>query len=407
MCRLILVNTGSSLLNKIILPTILQLSSQSNQDGTGFLVVDEESTTLYKSKEAADELPDLGLDILEKVVSNRPVLGHVRAASKGIVVTEENAHPFQGERFTLAHNGRLYLKDERVEWSNTAADTGLASDSQVFLNALEATAKKKKNAPFMELITETMSGFKGKFALLIYDVLEDKYYVIRGSTAELFMAPVMEYPVEGGNGTVLGFVVNTSKNVLADSMQISMQVGQAVAGVRLGMGKIEELTKETVYEVTGATLTKIGELKENTITYAGYQSNVQSGITNYVAGKPEFNAALPIWAMSQKISKFAREHFLGINDIDALFYLFLGIGIADSTPSDLDIFCECVIPKISAGKKIRQRLAKILDKYSQIYVNVYSSVPGLSYPWMVSSGAAINDMIKFYEKAKNQKKAAG
>lgn len=407
MCRLCLVNAGSSILNKIILPTLLQISSQGNQDGTGFLVVDEDSTTLYKSKEAADELADLGLDIMEKVTSNRPVMGHVRAASKGIVVTEENAHPFKGTRFTLAHNGRLYPKDEKVEWSAGAADTSLPSDSLVFLTALEASAVKRPDDSFLDLLKNTMAEFKGKFALLIYDSLEDKHYVARGSTAELFVSSIVEYPLEGGEGTILGCVVNTSKTVLSDTLSLSIQVGQAVTGVRLGMTKIEELHKETVFEVTGTTLTKIGEVKENAVSYT-YQNNVQKAVSNYALSKPAgVNTNLPIWSMSQRISKFAREHFLGINDVDALFYLFLGIGIADASPSDLDIFCECVIPKISAGKKIKQRLSKVLDNYAQVYPNVYTSVRGLSYPWMVSSGDAINGMIKFFEKAKNSRKAAG
>lgn len=405
MCQLTLVNLRNKELNRIFLPTLLQLNSQGNQDGTGFLCVNEDDIELYKSKDAADDLPDLGLDIRERVLSNYPVIGHVRAASKGIVVTEENAHPFQGKRFTLAHNGRLYKKEEVVRWSNTTDDTGLASDSLVFLNALDAEAEKNPDAPFLDILNSTMSQFKGKFALLIYDSLKDKHYVARGSTADLHIVTIADFPLEGGDGNPLGFIVNTKKNTLADAIVISNQIAQSVTGLRVGAGKIEELPKETVFEVVDGTLIKLGEIKENAVTYT-YENPIQKAVSNYVSGASQVNTTLSIWKLSERINKFMGDHFLGITDIDALFYIFLGVGIADSNLSDLDIFCECVIPKISANKKIKKRMGDILDKYGQVYPNMYKNVKGLSYPWMLSSPDKIQELIKALEKF-NKKGAKG
>lgn len=43
------------------------------------------------------------------------VLGHIRAASKGIAVDEHRAHPFSGEGWVFIHNGTLFIHREVAE----------------------------------------------------------------------------------------------------------------------------------------------------------------------------------------------------------------------------------------------------------------------------------------------------
>ncbi|UPT72924.1 MAG: class II glutamine amidotransferase [Elusimicrobiota bacterium] len=43
------------------------------------------------------------------------VIGHIRAASKGIGIDDERAHPFQDEGWVFAHNGTLFIRDEVAE----------------------------------------------------------------------------------------------------------------------------------------------------------------------------------------------------------------------------------------------------------------------------------------------------
>jgi hypothetical protein len=396
MCQLTLLNLRDEALNRIFLPPLLQLNSIGNEDGTGFLTMDNNSMSLYKSKESASDLEELGLDVRERVTSDYPIIAHVRAASKGIVVKEENAHPFQGSRFTLAHNGRLYPKDEVVSWNSTTDDTGLPSDSLVFLNSLENEAKKNPGKTFLEIIQQTMLLYKGKFALLIYDELEDTHYVCRGSTADLHILPMFTAPIEGGDLTQIGFVVNTKKSSLSDASQVACQIAQAVTGLRLICGKIEELDKNSVYEVDGIELKKLGELKENPVNFT-YQNQNSFGGTWKGAGST-INLELPIWKLSDRIQKFMTSHFLTIGDIDAIFSLFLGVGMADIQLSDLQLFVDKVIPKISMNKKIREKMSKLMGSHIYIYQNIYKKVDGLVYPWMLSDSKGIDNLYKYVKE---------
>lgn len=72
------------------------------------------------------------------------VIGHIRAASKGIGVDDARAHPFEDEGWVFAHNGTLMLKDEvAAELGPRRARLKTDSDSEVyfqqFLKHLAAT----------------------------------------------------------------------------------------------------------------------------------------------------------------------------------------------------------------------------------------------------------------------------
>ena len=410
MCQLALVNLGDPVLNGIFLSSLLQIDSVGNRDGTGFLYLTEDkkknlTCSLWKTKESADSLFDLGMEIREDITTKYPVMAHVRYASKGIAATENNVHPFEGERFYLAHNGRLYGKDETVSY--TSDDSGLESDSLTFLKSLEAEAVIHPEAGIVELLNAVMGNYKGKFALLIYDRFYNKHYVIRGSTADLHIATVGIWKDDKIEG--IGFIVNTKKNSLEDALMISTNVAQIVTGRCIVTDEVKELDKETVYEVCGTDLVKIGDLKESavTYTYTAYNGSPAvyggGGYTRYV-DRDITTTTIPIWKLSDRISKFMEDHFLTIPDIDALFYIFLETSMADVDIADLEKFVTQVIPKISAPKKLRERISKILGVNGTIYQNIYGKVKGLEYPWMLNDPKKLDELCKTLTEIKKTMK---
>jgi predicted glutamine amidotransferase len=402
MCQLILLNLRDANLHRAFLPTFLQIASIGNTDGTGFLTVNEKEWSVYRSIQSASDIVELGLDVRENVISSYPVMGHVRYASKGIAITEANTHPFAGSRYILAHNGRLYGKDEKVVY-NAKEDDNLASDSLTFLKSLEKVSKDNPKKSFLEIINKTMEDFKGKFAFLIYDSITDIHYVARGDTADLHVVSVGEVPKKGGEAKQIGFALVTKKSTLEDAIAISSQVAQAMTGRRIVFGKIEELKKNTLWMVQGANLVELGELKEKP-SYS-YQDNRHFG--DAMGGdRSSVNTVIPIWKWADKIKSFMEAHFLGIHDIDAIMKIFLGVNMADSQLDDLERFVTQVIPKISASRKIREKMTKVIGLSGCIYPIIYTKVEGLQYPWMQNEKPLIDKLIKYLEdmdKAKKEK----
>ena len=388
MCQLSLVNLGNPKLNQIFLSTLLQVDSTGNADGTGFLSVNEKHYDIWKTKEAADNIGNLGMALRKMITGKYPVMAHVRAASKGIVVTNENAHPFDGERFCLAHNGRLYGKDEQVSWSYVSDDAGLESDSLKFLAALDKTAKDFPDTSVPEMLVATMSDYKGKFALLIYDKVGDKHYIARGKTADLHIVRIYEGSED--DKVQVGFIINTRKNSLLDALTISSQICQIVSESHLSYSTVDELEAESIFEVEGCDIKKVGDIKEGNVVY--YTPPTTYG--QWAGTADPANLNLPIWKQSDRLNKFMNDHFLNIFDIDALLYIFLGVAMADVTITDLDTFIIDVIPRISAPKAVREQIKAILPAEGRIYPIIYQSIKGLEYPWMLNTPSMLETMIK-------------
>jgi predicted glutamine amidotransferase len=397
MCELLCIHTGNLSINQVYLSLGLQIDSKYNFHGTGFASVDDGDVRIYKTAVSADQISDLGIDIAEFVTGNLPIIGHVRAASRGMNVTDANAHPFQGERFTLAHNGRLYKKDEVVAYSAGAVadNTSMATDSEEFLAELEKYAKANPGKPFLDLITHVMGEHKGKFALMIFDSKTKDWYVCRGTTAELHFSTIYEYPMAGGKGTSLGFIVNTKKESLREILLLGTPVAQLASGKRLGYTEPLELKKDTIYRVKGKLLVELGSMPENsTYTAPVIVAPVQN--TDVVAASAE-NLAIEVWRYCDRIYRYMIGNFLTITDIDTLLLMFCGVPMANAGIEDLDIFVNIAIPQMSASGKLKKLLNKDGLTSFTVYPYMYRQVPSLSYPWMLSSIDAIHALAVFIE----------
>jgi hypothetical protein len=88
-------------------------------------------------------------------------------------------------------------------------------------------------------------------------------------------------------------------------------------------------------------------------------------------------------------------NFLTIQDIDTLMEVFFGVPMASASIVDLRLFVSNVIPVLSAAKATRLKLNKENLSSFCIYPYLYTQVPALEYPWMLSSPEAINQLVKF------------
>jgi predicted glutamine amidotransferase len=399
MCELALVNLKDPVLNSIFMTTQLQVDAMAgNRDGTGVFSVGEQDSFIWKTELDATDVLDLGFRIRDCTAGSiYPLMGHARWASKGIKVDPKNSHPFIGKRFVLAHNGTLYGKDEEVDRYAVSTDTNRASDSLKFLETLEKTAKEFPDIPFIEIFQKSMDMYKGKFAFIIYDYTLDKHYVIRGDSADLHV--VFFYDGVEKTSKSLGYAVNTKKDSLIRSAGFSTPIMQAASNSQIFHGDIIELDKETVYEATGEGLVKIGTVKENVITYKSYTTTSYGKNQDWFSWGGGANSGLeideriPEWKYSKRIYTYMVANFLTHRDIDALFFIFLGVRVSDCDIHHLTTFATDVIPLISAPKKIRHKLAALIGKGGRLLPHHYADIKDFEYPWMLNSPEKIKEMI--------------
>jgi predicted glutamine amidotransferase len=393
MCQLSLLNVGEDL-NKLLLATMLQINVTGNRDGTGFLSVREKDIEVWKTEKSADVIGDLGLKIRKKISGNSPVMAHVRSASPGMPVTELNAHPFMGDRFILAHNGRLHRKGAKIQFSSAAEKDApdIESDSVVFLNALEAYYKTNPGSNFVTAFDSVMKEFVGKFAFLIYDMQTNEHFVVRGNTADLHIADVYT----PGTGKTkepkhIGFIVNTSKRDLLDSLWFASQILQATTGKDIFFSDVTEIEKNSVYKVEGLTLVKLGEVKENAVVYESHTYN------QVATGRTQTSPALsqnPVLKYAEAIYRYMVDHFFSYSDIDILLERTTGKPMSEVSESDLEFFVNVWIPRLSASKALRNDIQQIIGEFASIYPFIYTKIPDLQYPWTLNTKDKIKEMLK-------------
>lgn len=102
-------------------------------------------------------------------IYNTLYMGHVRAATKGII-NDQNAHPFDVGRYVIAHNGTL--RDKKYD-HNSKADSMLMAED----------INKRGILPVLK---DLQGG--SAYAMSIYDREENKFYLVRNSLRPLHLA---------------------------------------------------------------------------------------------------------------------------------------------------------------------------------------------------------------------------
>lgn len=381
MCQLSLVYIkkipNSAKIARSFLIASAHINAPLNSDGFGFYSND----TLLKT-----DIPGHLITNLGKISSSTDniIMSHCRKASLnspvgGKKIGQEYAHPFQVENLVLAHNGSVELKDPPKDMSPYEN----LIDSQLFLLKLFENYKQVDSVPLA--IEETIKLFWGKFAFLIYDIITNNYYVVRGSSANLHY-----YPLEDSKGNNLGYLVNTDKDDLIKIILLARNYSQ-LFGLEFVYDekKVVEIEKNSLH-IAGETLEKLDSKFEETAkpipvqtSYFGYQQNTAMS-AGYQDKKDDRLKKFHI----QEIRNFLDGFELKIQDLDALFYFSFNKTLLEATESDWESFIINVIRKMY--KESKGKRAAWLKSYRFIRREKYTNAKiygetDLEYPYFLDS----------------------
>ena len=167
--------------------------------------------------------------IMAKVTNDTiAVIGHVRYATHGDPIFNENNHPLFNENIIGVHNGVIHNYQD-------LKTTDLEVDSQAILDSLRADADSMNNGRLStEVIAETLKKLRGSFAVVLADIKQTKnVYLARD------------------NKNPLVYSHNPKDNVLwiASTGEIMRS-----AGVHIGSTKPKLLHAESIARVSKATV---------------------------------------------------------------------------------------------------------------------------------------------------------
>lgn len=397
MCQLTLVNLRNPVMNCIVSYTASFINSTHGAPhGIGFFQTDSK---IWKTEVSAHTLFNLGGIMSTKILNDKPVICHVRLASRGIKLDRENNHPFETKWFVGAHNGTLYLKEERTTYYNSEPDASRDSDSKRFFDMLDAEYETNGNN-FVNAIKTTMEKHKGKFAFLIYEKKTGIYYAIRGKTADLYLLYIYK-GLPTSTPHPVGYIINTDKD---DLLKIAMQSINLFGIVGMGSsyhyGEVIELKKEMIFKCENLNVIELEEVKET----PQWENLAQSGPNFAVTVAHRLNTGnfsgedIKVKTLKFQIvgiTDFMYRHFLTPADMDLLFEKLLGQSLASTDEENINIFFRYCIEKLSANKRLRKYISGAgLKRIPTIFYTEY----GLEYPWMLNKRELIIDAVNKYLK---------
>lgn len=392
MCQLTLCNLHNKELNKSLAYLLAREGGSVHDDGVGFM----STKSIWKTELSAPKITNLGKILNDEIKDDNPLPLHIRSATKGIPVTKENAHPFDGKYFTLMHNGTL-VKNKKSE---SVAESNIDSDSLEFLNVLDELTKASPKEKFETLFEKAMSNFGGKFAFIIKDKRSDTLYVVRGRSATLYIS----YAKLGNKK--LGYIINTDAETIRKSLHVFVNIANS-----FGQGNIEFteptiLESESIFVAENFDIKRIGKARENDVI------KEQDSKGHYVpanAGRksPNSPAVSPVSLAGSsriiekagKIYKFLHEHCLTLYDFQVMIGISYGMSLLELDEQTIDTFIDNVIPKISASKDIRKKMFELFGEKG-FPVNLYKE-HNLSYPWTVVPSNNIKSVLSKLKKGEN------
>lgn len=231
MCQLSFINTHNAKINSLMALFLASHNSIQNPDGFGIFV----NGKIYKT----DSPGYLVTNVKQLATTDKPVMIHVRKASyKKDAKLEGKSHPFCFGSYILMHNGTLEPKSDKIP--------DKMIDSEFFTLKLSENGNETVSS-----LKQTMNNFMGKFAFLIYNKNEDKYYAVRGKTADLNYVGIVF------NG-VTGYIINTERDTLIRALIMLQNFYPDIE-----LTEITELEKESIFVLEDTQITKIDSIKEN------------------------------------------------------------------------------------------------------------------------------------------------
>jgi predicted glutamine amidotransferase len=364
MCILTLTYTKYQALERILAITLSTINSKSNAHGWGIC---NSAGLVWKTERAAHLCSNAGMCV-RAAVGKAPNMIHVRAASSGVAVTRETAHPFEFNNIIGMHNGTLWSREEVVTYAAVSRE----SDSLRFFGELDAELNKEPD--FVKAINNVMANWRGKFAFMVLDKRNGTRYVIRGKTANLFFTEL-----KNDHDEFVGWVVNTDLDNLTTALGFSNQVFQAEAGIEILFSTPILLAEETIWKATPGGLVKVGELKENplhpitnTITPLANTNRVS------VMGTRTQSPFKGVDKELQTLHEFMGDESLVISDLETIFSSVFGHGLMSATADEITLFVNSVLQRITSSKTVREYLRT--NFIYRLDLEFWKDNPQLHYP---------------------------
>lgn len=412
MCQLSYIHTQENELNKLLFLLMGSFGSTVHNDGWGIANSNGDS---WKCELPMSLTTNSG-EIVDGMFSEEysPLLGHIRLASASVPVTEENAHPFRSKnnKVIFTHNGTLKPKIEKdfvVEYSVEETNTkGLVttkkikiSDSLIFFEKFQEIFVGDKS--FEDALRETMSLFYGKFAFMFYNIDTKKFHIVRGTSAELHVIYLMDSG--GEDAKVVGYVINTSKELLELCTTMLSNIVQLQQGRTLYFSKIVALNANTIYEAGNLGLVKVGDIVENYAPMIPASATQPHG--NFWRGESwgdetveEIQNNTVEAKYAETILIFMKDFSLSFKDIQYMLLIGFQASTLEVTEPMIKLFCEKAIPNIRSlvPRETRKKIKALLDGTtmgSMIYSNKELN---LNFPWMNNDPVALSKLVQYLQK---------
>lgn len=399
MCEISYVNLHFPELNRLMVYLLTGIGSTKHDDGTGIIC---STNKIWKTKLQANIIVNYGDCLYTNIEDDKPIPAHIRKATWGIEITDENAHPFTSENYILMHNGTLELKEEKAKNKDTKKD----SDSLTFLNYLEEARKEKVDSAFKDIFKHTMNHFTGKFAFVIRDKRGNTDYIIRGKTANLYIS---EMKIKDQK-KIIGYIVNTNNITMKEAFHHYTNLSALIYGVDYEFSDPKLLEQESMFTALPFGIKKIADTKEeipitktNNSGWNNWMGKGHNGLQKVSQViKPIIKSALgnndsvKIIENASKIYGFLDVHCLSFLDFQIIVSVVGGVSLLEINEQDIDFFIDYMIPKLSCNKKIREEVKATLNGNtfpSHLYKDFH-----LEYPWMLNDNTKIVEALNSLKK---------
>jgi len=421
MCQLTLVNVNQRELTKQLLTLLLiNNTKEDHHDGVGMTYHISNNGSPGRFRRVQLTPPYYQLNFFDNFVDvellpKYPVIAHVRKATSSFSkkekdndkLREQHLHPFidTSRTLILAHNGTLHLqKDERAKKAEEEFPDMI--DSQMFLEVFAQEYEKSREKKLYKNISvnvrkalqTAMKEFYGKFAFLIEEMHTQKVYVVRGKA-------ILHYSEVSVNGKYVGFVVNTEYEGLRDSLHLLVQIWKQHKDAVLTYTTPELLAEETIFEVKGKKLEKIGKIEQNVKVYPKAKNQPQKQIpahtsharshaqratgTSTVHTPTTSTQSDTALRLVEKQMKQLGE--ISLYEYDQLLTIFTGTGLAGATPKSLRYFTLIFVKPALAFLEESGQQKTIFKRWRKIRRNsyttydargLYKQFPDLQFPYM-------------------------
>jgi predicted glutamine amidotransferase len=394
MCEISYVNIHSPELNRLMVYLLTGIGSSKHDDGTGIMC---SNNAIWKTKLEAKIITNYGACLFRDIKDDLPIPAHIRKATWGIEVTDENAHPFASNNYILMHNGTLELKEEKAKKKDTKRD----SDSETFLNYLEEARKEKSDSPFEDIFKHAMEHFTGKFAFVIRDKGVNTDYIIRGKTANLYISEIRIKDQK----KIRGYVVNTNDITMKEAFHHFINLTALTYGVNYEFSDPKLLEQESIFVSLPYGIKKIANAKEESpVTKSdNYWDRMRhdrlqtvSPIKSTIKSTSNNSDSAKIIGKAQKIYEFLDKHGLSFLDLQLIVSVIGGISLLEMNEQDVDFFIDYMIPKLSFDKKQRKSIKAILN--GGVFPSHLYKDYDLEYPWVLNDKAKVMEAINSLKK---------